>query len=583
MLYSDGQIGRIVSKIIVCSLILLFSLAAITSFLQESPTFDETVHLFSGYSYVRWGDFRANPEHPPLAKVLAALPLLALTVKDPRRPGADGDLVVRERMSSWNVANQMVFFDNDAETLFLYAKLPMIALGIILGLFVCRWAKEIFGWEAAIASLFIYCLDPNILAHSRLVHTDIPFSAFFFMSTYFFWRTLTQLTWLNLLLTSFFFGLSAITKYSFLGILPIWTILGFLRVLSSEPQQSRITLPHLVSSRAGKAVLLAIVLGSAVITAYLFIWAAYGFLSSPVLDGRELHFPIGMVVPDQLFVQALITFVTNHQILPETWIYGFLYALKSLKRSTYLLGQISDTGFWLYFPVAFAVKTPLPTLLIVLGTVGVWIFKRKIHKPEIFLLIPVVGYFFLAVWSQMNIGLRHILPIYPFLFVLAGGTAAELWRIGGHVKRAGLVLLALWYSWSFVSIYPHYLAYFNELVGGPKSGHKILVDSNLDWGQDLKGLKRWMDENNIKKIQLAYFGTADQLYYGIDAVYLPGTWIPSPRLQNKDTEIPKYVAISATHLYGVYLAKPLRDLYKPFRLKQPTANIGHSIFVYKLD
>src|SRR5262249_4468416 len=152
-------------------------------------------------------------------------------------------------------------------------------------------------------------------------------------------------------------------------------------------------------------------------------------------------------------------------------------------------------GFWLYFPVAFLVKTPIPTLILLIATFALWIFRRRKRLNETFLLVPVVVYFCLAVWAGINIGLRHLLPIYPFIFVLLGSTVAELWNRKNRLARSGLLLLSAWYLWSAISIYPNYLAYFNEFAGGPDNGHKILLDSNLDWGQDLKGLKRWMDQN----------------------------------------------------------------------------------------
>lgn len=166
--------------------IVLFGAVAFTSSAYNSPTYDESVHLFAGYSYLKWGDFRANTEHPPLAKVLAALPLLALDIKEPSRSNPYWELIPKQRDYSWMMANQMLFSDNDAETLFSYAKLPMIALGIVLGGFVYLWASELFGLPAAVAALFLYGLDPNILAHSPIVHTDIPFTTFSFISTYFF-------------------------------------------------------------------------------------------------------------------------------------------------------------------------------------------------------------------------------------------------------------------------------------------------------------------------------------------------------------------------------------------------------------
>jgi len=201
-------------------------------------------------------------------------------------------------------------------------------------------------------------------------------------------------------------------------------------------------------------------------------------------------------------------------------------------------------------------------------------------------LIPVVAYFSLGISSRMNIGLRHILPIYPFLFVLLGAAAAELWRGRMWFTRGALVLLSSWYIWSAISTYPHYLAYFNEVAGGPENGHKWLLDSNLDWGQDLKGLKHWMDLNGVKKIQFLYFGFHDisePKYYGIDAVYLPGSWVNPNYIANKGSEVPEYVAISATLLFGNLLRGTQAYFVIPYRALRPTVSIGYSIAIYRLS
>src|SRR5262249_32425150 len=174
-------------------------------------------------------------------------------------------------------------------------------------------------------------------------------------------------------------------------------------------------------------------------------------------------------------------------------------------RPGYLLGEVSRNGFLEYFPVIFAVKTPLPVLILLIVSIPLWVIRRT-RMPGLFMLVPVIVYFASAVSSRMNIGVRHILPIYPFLFVLLGGSAAFFWNRGGAWAKRGLIVLAAWQVWSSAAIYPDYLTFFSELAGGPKNGHRVALDSNLDWGQDLKGLKRWMDGNGVKKIDLLYFG-----------------------------------------------------------------------------
>jgi tetratricopeptide (TPR) repeat protein len=577
------------SAIILAAFVFIFSLVSITSFTQKSPTVDEPIHLFAGYAYVKWSDFRANPEHPPLAKILAALPLLLFEIKDPRLSSPDWDLIPREGTRprhTVNVAAQMLFVDNDAESLFFVAKLVTTAVAIVLGLFVYRWTTEMFGFVGGLAALFIYALDPNILAHSQQVHTDVPFATFFFIATYFFCRSLNRFSFSNVIFAACFFGLAATTKYAYTSVLVVWAILAIGKMFSSQPYQVLIGKPRLVSDRLTKTLVVGSVLTCAVVTAYLFIWAAYGF-SFHAIPGGKISLPIDQKLPQSQAVQKLVSLIVDYRLFPEAWLYGQLHVADNLNRDAYLLGQTSlGRGFWFYFPVAFAVKTPLPTLLLLTAAVGMLVLNRMRAPNVSYLLVPAVTYFALAVWAGINIGVRHILPIYPFLFVLIGGVAAKLWQSKTIVKRGALVLLAAWYVGSCMTVFPDYLAFFNELAGGAKNGHKVLLDSNLDWGQDIKRLQKWLKRAGVEKLQFLYFGfpdTAAPRYYGIDALYLPGSWVDSSDIIRGDRELPNFLAVSVNHLYEYYLQGTNTDLVKSLREIDPVASIGYSIRMYRMD
>ena len=171
----------------------------------------------------------------------------------------------------------MFSVNNDAETLFFYAKLPMIGLGMILGLFVFLCAKDLYGLLAASIAVFVYCLDPNILAHSQVVHTDIVFATFYFISCYFFWRTLHHLSWTNLSLTCVAFGLASIAKYSFVTMVPVWGALGLCSVLMLESSQCAVFGSRRVSGRWERIALFLGIMACAFCGAYVCIWGAYGF------------------------------------------------------------------------------------------------------------------------------------------------------------------------------------------------------------------------------------------------------------------------------------------------------------------
>ena len=566
---------------------LVFGFLTITSFNRQSPTIDEPVHLLGGYSYLKWGDFRVNPEHPPLVKIWAAFPLFWLAITDPRPTSPTWNQILATEPGGpvYPLAQDMFYVLNDGSTLFFYAKIQMVVVSIVLAAFVYIWSRELFGIQAAIVSVFLYGLDPNILAHSPIIHTDLPFAACFFIGTYFLWRALTEFTVFNLLSAAVTFGLAAITKHSFISIVPVWIILGTIKIFSSEPQRhALIGGSGVASNRKQKMVLFSGLLFCSMIAAYLCIWLAYGFRFNAVPGSETSLFMTQSPAAQKPLVAMIQSVVFEHRLLPEALISGYLYNLKIWKHSAYLLGEISDDGFWSYFPVVFAVKTPLPTLLLLALSAGFLLLKKR-PTVHVWLIIPPLVYFALAVLSRFNLGVRHLLPVYPFLFVLIGGTVEKLWRDGSRVMRGSLVLLGVWYLGSALSSYPHYLSYFNELAGGPRHGHNVLLDSNLDWGQDLKGLKEWMDANAVKKIQLFYFGTAQPKYYGIDDFYSPENLTNLKSADNASIALPQYLAISANFRYGkeLFLPKELSDVVASYQFGQPVTTIGHSILVYQLN
>ncbi len=246
----------------------------------------------------------------------------------------------------------------------------------------------------------------------------------------------------------------------------------------------------------------------------------------------------------------------------------------------YFAGEFSRTGWWYYFPVVFLVKTPLTVLLLFICGLVLSVKTRAHWKSEdAFLVLPLVIYLGVAMTAHLNIGLRHILPIYPLVLLICGITLEEMrvrWR--PLFLMAPIVLAAVELGF----VYPHCLAFFNQLVGGPKNGHLVLLDSNLDWGQDLKPLKLWMDAHHVEQINLGYFGTADPAYYGIHATPLLGS--PSfLTAQVTEPRLPGYVAVSVQNLHGVWSRQATLNYYAPLLDREPTAVIGYSIHVYWVE
>ena len=209
-----------------------------------------------------------------------------------------------------------------------------------------------------------------------------------------------------------------------------------------------------------------------------------------------------------------------------------------------------------YFITGFLIKTPIPTIILLAASIHLW-KDRAGRSGALYLIVPAVLIFTAMSLQKVNIGLRHVLPAYPFIFVLIG-YAPSIKTLSARAARYVFYACIAWYVYANAGIFPHYLAYFNEFTGGPANGYKYLVDSNLDWGQDLKGLKRYMDEKKIDRINLAYFGMSDPKYFGIKYDYLPSVAILNPENVRAEVPLKGWFAISATMLQGVYLQD--RDL-----------------------
>jgi 4-amino-4-deoxy-L-arabinose transferase-like glycosyltransferase len=472
-------------------------------------------------------------------------------------------------------AYSFLYEANDADRLLFLGRAAVLPFALLLGWVVFLWSRQLFGREAALGALFLYSFEPNILAHSGLVTTDMAAACFIFATIYGFYRFVQRVSLMSLAIAGVALGLALVTKFSALMLFPMLLVLAAAVVIIHAPVELRLAgvSPSQVLGRTGKLLILLGAVAVMSVLAFGTIWSVYRFRSEGLVLPKQGESPQGERGP----VARLET-----RLLPKPYLDGLAKVSTSLERPSFLLGERSTTGWWHYFIVTFLLKTPLP-LLILLALTPLCL-RPLWHASPIavsFLLVPVFVYFGAASWSRFNIGHRHILPILPFLIVMTSSLVP--WVLHRRTfAKAGLAIAAGWFLVSSVSVFPHYLAYFNELAGGPENGYKYLVDSNLDWGQDLKGLKRYLEKQGIQRLWLSYFGTASPAYYGITYNYLPSYWIVRP---NSDTEPTPYVAISATNLQGVYL--PVLGLdptyFEAFKDRQPIAKIGYSIFLYRLD
>lgn len=647
----------------------VFAFLALSQIRSTSATYDETSHLSSGLSYWKWDDYRLNPEHPPLIKKIATLPLLSSRVWpfdsaapfDAGQPLGPTGTLARD---AWNAAPtnpdaQWVFghellygprdealgargvtrpldvstvnppskaeFVNDTDGLLVRARIPILILGLSLGILIFLWARELYGFAGGILALALFCFDPNFIAHSGLVTTDVGLALFMFGTVYFFWRCCRRLTLANVVGACLFFGMALASKFTGIVLLPILALLGLWRVFADTDWSIAIQRPQSISGRLARGVAVTGIGVTMLLVGFVAIWSVYGFRYSAVKDPRQGSLPIESIIRHNSAVESLldqfpsgppeseivkaeptvpirmrgeaILFAARLHALPEAYLSGLALAKSNaLLRGSFLNGQISNRGFPTYFLWTFALKTPLPAILLIGAAIAMLVRSQKFSSELAFLLIPAGAYFVTALSSNLNLGQRHILPLYPFLYVFCGSLIAP-WSQWSLVTRRvtasltiGFIALSSQVVFSPVgnpaAIHPHYLAYFNELAGGPRGGAEHLVDSNLDWGQDLKGLKRWVDRRQISEpLYLYYFGMADPRYEQISHYnVMPGGYPLEPGGSIDKITTPSYLAISATNLKGVYVPPATQRQWKQI-LNQATLvdEVGYSILIYHLD
>jgi hypothetical protein len=538
---------------------------------DQSATWDEPGHITAGYAILAAGDYRVDIEHPPILRIWMALPLMFkqgvqpdLPVIDPARPETIAFT------GPFEAGHTFLYKRNDADGILFAARAMVMSVGLLLGVLVYWWVTEAKGQRAATVALALLLFEPNLAAHAGLATTDFGVTTFSFGAVFFLWRANRSWTWVNITAATAFFVLAVFTKFSALILLPILPAL--LLIASPSPRSSKLRQ-------------VAILTGALVLAGWCVAWLVYGLHYEPsrVAGSRiALHAvpAIAQTVPGWT---ALVSFGDRLHLLPNALGQGFLHAQSlAVSRPAFFAGEYSTQGWWYYFPAAILLKTPIVILL--LFGIGVFVaFRRQPSSFGVFLLIPTATFLAFAMTSNLNIGLRHVLPIYPFMVVLA---TMGVESVVSNMKRRdiGTVALVGLAALEFGVVYPHNLAYFNVLAGGPSNGFRYLADSNVDWGQDLERLKSWMNDRHVNHINLAYFGVAEPAYYGIDRTDLWGTTIPgvAPSAMGPP-RLPGYVAISVTLLDGVPFGERGRDFYAPLREREPAAKIGGSIRVYWVD
>ena len=583
---------------------------------RESAVMDELAHIPAGYGYVKYLDYRLNPEHPPLLKALSALPLLFLdNIKFP----ADHKSWAEDVNGQWETGAEFLYKSgNDADLIIFISRIFPMILTLLTTFLIFLWSREIVGKSWALLPAFIFALSPNVLAHGHYVTTDIAATFGLVLASYFFIKALDSKSKPKLLIAGLAFGIAELMKFSMILLVPYFLIMGFVFAVSQSARRWREEVKpwrNLLSSflrAAGKTILVFLI-------GFILVYLVYALFTVNYPKEKQVLDTVTILesFSPRPLAQTVIGLADNNFLRPIAEY--FLGVLMVLQRSAggntnYFLGTVSASGSWYYFPLVYLLKEPLPILAIILGGFvlamkrfffcfrqGRFYIKNAVSNyfgtgfGEFGMLLFMFIYWGYSMKSPLNIGLRHILPTLPFFYILAT-SALRKWheRKGSEniLSLPKLVTLAMvvWLGMETALAAPNFLSYFNEIGGGKYGGYKFVTDSNYDWGQDLKALAN----NNIDKIAVDYFGGGSPEYY------LKNKFEPwwSARGNPKDVGI-DWIAVSVNTLQGAIqptannFDRKTEDEYgwlfetRPPKkglgeLPKPDFRAGTSIFIYKL-
>jgi hypothetical protein len=514
---------------------------------EKSATYDEVAHLPAGFSYLTTGLVKLNPQHPPLIKEICALPLLLLN---------PSKLVDRKMLESlalepnyeWEYGRRFLF-SQDADRLLFWGRVPAVLLSVSLAGLILIWARKLWGGPASLLALALYAFDPTITAHAQLVTTDVGLAFFATLFLFVLRKYLQKPSPRRLILVGSSLGLAMGAKFSAVILIPIAALTMLL--VATIGQSCKLDIPGapVVQTRTPTKVgtgdcrkrLIAAVAAISIMitTAFVVVWAIYLFPSDPFIYLKGLR-------------------AVNRDHDPN-----FSY---------YLMGMLKPGGWRSYFFIAWLVKTPIPALLLFMLSIGFFLTgKRAFWLDEVFLIVPALTFFVGHSLAADNIGVRYLIPCFPFFAIFTARILSEA-RTSRPLLKIALAALLGWYVLEFLAIYPDHLSYFNQTAGGYRHGPEWLDDSNVDWGQGLIQLREYLRTQNPKNYSLCYFGSGDPEYYGIpkrnvtDEVALPPP--PGTTLILSGHHMARVRAI-APNLAPSWLSRVV-----------PKAVVGHAYYVY---
>jgi hypothetical protein len=607
------------------ALLVLYAAIAYSAALTKSPTFDETLHATAGH-VIRWSaDYRVDVEDPALFPLLATLPQaqsdLKIDTSDPQFQA-----IAHDHPQQFAFCVRTVYQTPRTDLAPgpsgppLYAGAAYVnraravftAVAVLLGALLAWWAYRLAGSAAAISASLLFSLDPNFIAHGPLVKNDVLITLLMLLLLCAISFAGQRATWRSLAAIVFACAIAVNVKFSSLIFAPILAIAVFVR--SILPWSWNVAGKEL-TTRAARLLFSAAFCVVVALIAWGAIWCVYRFRASMAPDqfvtferrpllhdiaGREIAAadPQHRVPTDaqadshplSAKVRALL-WMDDHHLLPTAWLFGLLDTYRmSLYRSSFLLGEYSGTGWWYYFPLAMLFKTPMAALVGIFVLAALCLARFRFSKQDLpqswtmfCLWLPIVIYGASAMRTNLNIGVRHVLPLYPFIYLLMAMAIARVLKISTRAARIALAVLACGLAIESLRCWPDYIPFFNVACGGSRGGIRLLGDSNLDWGQDLPLLAKWQESHPNVPLYLNYFGTADPQYYGIDYLQTGGGYLFGGR-QPVPMKLPGVFAISASNLQGIQYTPETRRRYLDYwQRKMPIAVLGGSIYLYEFN
>jgi len=505
------------TKILLVVLLLIELAAQLYLSSADSQTTDEAVHVSAGYTYWTKGDYRFNPEHPPLVKLLSALPLVFMDLKTPDDAiywSKSGDFFY----DNWreNRAYGEDFFyalGNNAKAMVFWSRLASVLITLVLGLMIFLLANKFYGEKIGLLALFVYVFNPTILAHGHLVTTDIAVSLGFILTLYSLYLMQKNKSWKYVIFMSLSLAVAFLSKFTAVILVPCIAAQLIYWLIAKKIKWREFWLLCL------KIVCSALLL-------ILIIFSVYGFDFRPAGDMSALKQQIINQNPavDRALVDKIDSFGSIKNVLvPKDFFKGMVLVLGHTRagHDSYLLGQTSRTGWWYYFPVVFTAKNSL-FLLILIPPAIFYVFRKKDKTGfASMLLIFSAVYFLSAMTSKADLGIRHILPIFPLIFILISRLFIGSKKRYSHFLYIMFAAILL----EVIIAFPFYISYFNQAFGWQKNGYKIASDSNADWGQDLVRIKKFIDSNkdeinHCENLFMDYgWDGKDSLnYYGIHGI-----------------------------------------------------------------